>query len=88
MTPPMTLSTPPRANSLSPDSGLPYSVYTVEVSHPGYTPVSALHVTMFSGVPAVLPVPLTPLPEQTTTSSGSSMPALNKGMRGKRMLVG
>lgn len=63
MTPPMTLSTPPRANSLSPDSGLPYAVYTVEVSHPGYTPVSALHVTMFSGVPAVLPVPLTPLPE-------------------------
>ena len=34
------------------------------------------------------PCPLTPLPEQTTTSSGSSMPALNKGMRGKRMLVG
>ena len=63
MTPPMTLSTPPRANSLSPDSGLPYAVYTVEVSHPGYTPVSALHVTMFSRVPAVLPVPLTPLPE-------------------------
>ena len=37
---------------------------------------------------ALRPAPLTPLPEQTTTSSGSSMPALNKGMRGKRMLVG
>ena len=68
MTPPLTLPTPPRSNSMTPDGGLPYAVYTVEVTHPGYTPVTALHVTMFSGVPAVLPVPLTPLPENQSST--------------------
>lgn len=68
MTPAMILPTPPLSNSLSPDSGPPYAVYTVEVTHPGYTPVTALHVTMFSGVPAVLPVPLTPLPENQSST--------------------
>lgn len=68
MTPPMALPTPPRANSMRPDGGLPYAVYTVEVTHPGFTPVSALHVTMFSGVPAVLPVALTPLPENQSSA--------------------
>ena len=64
MTPPMTLSTPPLADSLSPNSVVPpYSVYTVEVAREGYTPLTALHVTMFSGIPAVLPVALTPLDE-------------------------
>ena len=68
MTPPMTLSTPPLSNSLSPDSGPPYAVYTVEVVRDGYTPLTALHVTMFSGVPAVLPVALTPLDENQPSS--------------------
>lgn len=68
MTPPLTLPTPPRSNSMTPDGGLPYAVYTVEVTHPGYTPVTALHVTMFSGVPAVLPVPLKPLPENQSST--------------------
>lgn len=64
MTPPMSLSTPPLAGSLSPDSAVPpYSVYTIEVTRKGYTPLTALHVTMFPGVPAVLPVALTPLEE-------------------------
>ena len=63
MTPPMTLPTPPRSNSMTPDGGLPYAVYTGDGARPGYLPVTALHVTMFSGVPAVLPVALTPLPE-------------------------
>ena len=63
MTPAMTLPTPPLAGSLSPDSGPPYAVYTVEVARAGYTPVTALHVTMFSGIPAVLPVAMTPLDE-------------------------
>ena len=67
MTPPLTLPTPPRQNSMTPDGGLPYAVYTVEVAHPGYTPVSALNVTMFSGVPSVLPVALTPLPENQSS---------------------
>ena len=50
MTPSMVLTTPPRSNSLSPGSGPPFAVYTVEIA-------------MFSGVPTMLPVALTPLKE-------------------------
>ncbi|MDO4270600.1 MAG: hypothetical protein Q4C72_06700 [Eubacteriales bacterium] len=67
MTPPMELSTPPRANSLTPDGGTPYALYTVEIERPGYTPLAALHIAMFDGVPSVLPVALTPLPENAPT---------------------
>ena len=56
MTPSMILTTPPRSNSLSPGSGPPFAVYTVEISAEGYTP-------LFSGVPTMLPVALTPLKE-------------------------
>lgn len=51
MTPVMMLDTPPRSNSLNPDSGPPFAVYTVEISAEGYTPLTALHIAMFSGVP-------------------------------------
>ena len=61
MTPSMVLTTPPRSNSLSPGSGPPFAVYTVEISAEGYTPLTALHIAMFSGVPTMLPVALTPL---------------------------
>ena len=54
-------TTPPRSNSLSPGSGPPFAVYTVEISAEGYTPLTALHIAMFSGVPTMLPVALTPL---------------------------
>ena len=64
MTPPMTFSTPPRENSLSPDGGVPYALYTVEAAREGFVPLTALHVTLFAGVPAMLPVALTPLPEK------------------------
>lgn len=63
MTPSMILTTPPRSNSLSPGSGPPFAVYTVEISAEGYTPLTALHIAMFSGVPTMLPVALTPLKE-------------------------
>lgn len=59
----MVLTTPPRSNSLSPGSGPPFAVYTVEISAEGYTPLTALHIAMFSGVPTMLPVALTPLKE-------------------------
>lgn len=65
LTPRMTLSTPPRASSLSPGNGDPYALYTVEVSRAGFTPQTALSVAMFADVPALLPVALTPLPEST-----------------------
>ena len=58
MTPSMILTTPPRSNSLSPGSGPPFAVYTVEISAEGYTPLTALHIAMFSGVPTMLPVAL------------------------------
>lgn len=63
LTPPLSLPTPPRADSLAPDGGLPYAVYTVETVQPGYVPLTALHVAMFADVPAVLPVALLPLDE-------------------------
>lgn len=68
MTPPMTFSTPPRENSLSPDGGIPYALYTVEAALDGYVPLTALHIALFSGVPALLPVALTPLPEYESTA--------------------
>lgn len=68
MTPPMTFSTPPRENSLSPDGGVPYALYTVEAALDGYVPLTALHIALFSGVPALLPVALTPLPEYESTA--------------------
>ena len=42
MTPVMVLDTPPRSNSLNPDSGPPFAVYTVEISAEGYTPLTPL----------------------------------------------
>lgn len=68
MTPPMTLSAPPRENSLSPYGGVPYALYTVETALDGYVPLTALHIALFSGVPALLPVALTPLPEYESTA--------------------
>lgn len=38
------LDTPPRSNSLNPDSGPPFAVYTVEISAEGYTPLTALYI--------------------------------------------
>ena len=77
MTPSMVLTTPPRSNSLSPGSGPPFAVYTVEISAEGYTPL-----TMFSGVPTMLPVALTPLEEnqsfaQTDLTATGSPQALD-----------
>lgn len=67
VTPPLALATPPRANSMTPDGGTPFSVYTVEVAHECFNPVTALRVTMFEGVPAVLPVTMVPLAENQPT---------------------
>ncbi len=63
MTPAMLLETPPRTASLSPGNVTPYALYTVEAAAEGFTPLAALNVAMFSGIPAVLPVQLTPVPE-------------------------
>ena len=53
MTPVMVLDTPPRSNSLNPDSGPPFAVYTVEISAEGYTPLTALYIAYAQ--PLILP---------------------------------
>lgn len=68
MTPPMELEAPPRSESLTPGAVQPYALYTVEVVHPNFVPQAALNVAAFSGVSAVLPVQLTPLPENETVA--------------------
>lgn len=68
MTPPMLLATPPLSNSLAPDSGMPYSLYTVEATKDGYTPLTALQIAMFPGIATVLPIALTPLDENEASS--------------------
>ena len=85
MTPVMMLTTPPRSNSLTPDSGPPFAVYTVEISAEGYTPLTALHIAMFSGVPTMLPVALTPLEEnqgfaQTDLTAAGAPQALDPSL--------
>lgn len=71
MTPPMALPTPPRADSLTPGGTQPFTLYTVAVEREGYSPVTAVHVAMFSGIPAVLPVVLTPLEEGVSSGTAS-----------------
>lgn len=66
MSPPLTLSTPPRELSLAPAGTRPFALYTVQVEHPNYAPQTALNISMFSGVPAVLPVSLEPHAENGT----------------------
>ncbi len=63
LTPPIILPTPPRSASLSPGGGQPFSLYTIEIAAEGFTPIAALNVPMFAGIPAMLPLALTPLPE-------------------------
>ena len=64
----MVSTAPDESGSLSPDGGVPYALYTVEAALDGYVPLTALHIALFSGVPALLPVALTPLPEYESTA--------------------
>lgn len=69
LTPALTLDTPPLENSLSPNNPNPYSTYTVQVDHPSFTPLASLSITMFPGIPSVVPISLTPLPENANQAS-------------------
>lgn len=51
MTPVMVLDTPPRSNSLNPDSGRRSRCTQSRFPADGYTPLTALYIAMFSGVP-------------------------------------
>ena len=66
-TPVIELPTPPLANSTSPGSLIPYSIYNVRVDYPGYYSVENLDVPIFPNNVAVQPVNLIPLPLDTYT---------------------
>lgn len=68
----VSLRTPPLEYSLTPNSPMPYSEYTVSVTAPGYEPVTVSGVEVLPDVTAVQNIEMTPLevsqePEETIT---------------------
>ena len=63
LTPKVSLPTPPRSNSESPQGGIPFATYGVEVFREGYTPLSFQNVPIFPGVVSVQPAVMIPLAE-------------------------
>ncbi len=58
------LPTPPRAQSLSYTAGArPYAIYTIEVSHPEYSPINFESVPIFDGIISIQQANLSPVPE-------------------------
>ena len=55
------LPTPPLSNSDSPQGGIPFSTYGVDVFKDGYTPLSFQNVPIFPGVVSVQPAVMIPL---------------------------
>ena len=56
----VTLSTPPLSNSESPQGGVPYATYGVDVFKEGYAPLSFHNVPVFPGVVSVQPAVMVP----------------------------
>lgn len=56
------LSAPPAQNSKKAGGGKAYSVYNIRVDKSGYYTVEDLDVPIFSGIVAIQPVALVPLP--------------------------
>lgn len=59
----ITLSAPPRENSLSPGKAPTFSIYHLEVRCEGYGMQSFIALPIFSDITAIQPVDLIPLPE-------------------------
>ena len=57
----VTLPTPPLSNSESPQGGVPFTTYGVDVFKEGYTPLSFQNVPVFPGVVSVQPAVMVPL---------------------------
>ena len=53
----------PLSNSESPQGGIPFSTYGVDVFKEGYGPLSFQNVPIFPGVVSVQPAVMIPLPE-------------------------
>ena len=62
------LAAPPRENSMSPGEVPPFSTYHLEVRREGYGMQSFIALPIFSGITAVQPVDLIPLPEDGTSN--------------------
>ncbi len=64
--PRVSLPTPPLKNSEAPNSGIPYSLWNIDVFLEEYAPASYQNVPVYSGVTSVQPAVLIPLPEGYT----------------------
>ena len=63
----ITLSAPPRENSMSPGQVPPFSTYHLEVRREGYGMQSFVALPIFSGITAIQPVDMIPLAEDGTS---------------------
>ena len=56
----ITLPTPPRSNSETPDGGIPYALYAIDVSKDGYLPLHLEQVPIFPSILSIQPAVLIP----------------------------
>lgn len=60
----ITLETPPKSLSLSPGSDIPpYSLYDVEITHPGFYSIITRDVQIYPDTTSILPINMLPLPD-------------------------
>lgn len=64
MTPPVTLATPPRSDSLAPNVKIPFSEYVITVKKEGFYTNENIGLPMFDGVTSIQKVDLLPLTEE------------------------
>lgn len=67
LTPKISLSAPPRRNSVSPGIENPFATYNIDVKSKGYFPTSTQQVPIFDGITSVQPINLIPLPKNGTS---------------------
>ncbi len=67
-TPRITLPTPPRSASESPENGTPYSTYHIDVFQDGYIPLAFHNVPIFPSIVSIQPAVMIPGPEYSQLS--------------------
>ena len=84
LTPVVSLPTPPRVNSESPQETPPnYAVYNIDVFADGYAPAFFHNVPVFSGITSVQPAILLPSIENSTTDNSIHVTETNYGGDGQ-----
>ena len=84
LTPVVSLPTPPRVNSESPQETQPnYAVYNIDVFADGYAPAFFHNVPVFSGITSVQPAILLPSIENSTTDNSIHVTETNYGGDGQ-----